>query len=207
VLSALAKARIVTPRLFLLDIMMPGEDGLDFCKRLRTMPQFASTPIIFVTAKVSEDDRVLGLECGADDYITKPFSPRELVARVKAALRKREPQPEVLKFGDLEVDTGAMTIRLAGQLVPMTTVEYRIVEALARSPRRVLTREQLLQASVGSDSCANPRAMDVYISRIRDKIEPIPRSPIYILTVRGAGYRFTDAAAALPTHSAGAPGD
>ena len=114
VISALAKAQVQPPSLFLLDIMMPGEDGLGFCQRLREMPEFKKTPIIFVTAKSSEDDRVLGFECGADDYITKPFSPRELVARVNAALRKHCDEPVALRFGELEIIPEAMRLLVRG---------------------------------------------------------------------------------------------
>ncbi len=190
VMSALAKAHVKPPALFLLDIMMPGEDGLGFCQRLRSMPEFNKTPIIFVTAKTSEDDRVLGFECGGDDYITKPFSPRELVARVKAALRKSETNTSLLRFAELEIDTAAMVLRVRGVERSLTTVEFRILEMLARSPGRVFSRERILQ-TVGSDALdANPRAVDAFISKIRAKIETDPRDPAYLLTVRGAGYRF-----------------
>ena len=189
-LSALAKARIQPPSLFLLDIMVPGEDGLEFCQRLRSMPEFSSTPIIFVTAKGSEDDRVLGFECGGDDYITKPFSPRELVARVKAALRKQGDDPAILRFGNLEIDTAAMLLRIRGEEKTLTTVEFRILEMLARSPGQIFSRERILR-TIGSDSFeSSPRAVDAFISKIRAKIEADPRYPTYLLTVRGAGYRF-----------------
>jgi DNA-binding response OmpR family regulator len=190
VLSALARARIQPPSLFLLDIMVPGEDGLEFCQRLRSMPEFSKTPIIFVTAKGSEDDRILGFECGGDDYITKPFSPRELVARVKAALRKLGDDPAILGFGELEIDTAAMLLRVRGVEKTLTTVEFRILEMLARSPGRIFSRERILR-SVGSDSFeSSPRAVDAFISKIRAKIEDDPHNPAYLLTVRGAGYRF-----------------
>ncbi len=190
VLSALAKARIQPPSLFLLDIMVPGEDGLEFCQRLRSMPEFSKTPIIFVTAKGSEDDRILGFECGGDDYITKPFSPRELVARVKAALRKQGDDPAILRFGDLEINTAAMLLRVRGVEKTLTTVEFRILEMLARSPGRVFSRERILR-TIGSDALeSSPRAVDAFISKIRAKIEDDPRSPAYLLTIRGAGYRF-----------------
>ena len=189
-LSALAKARIQPPSLFLLDIMVPGEDGLEFCQRLRSMPEFSNTPIIFVTAKGSEDDRVLGFECGGDDYITKPFSPRELVARVKAALRKQGDDPAILKFGDLAIDTAAMLLRVRGEEKTLTTVEFRILEMLARSPGRIFSRERILR-TIGSDSLeSSPRAVDAFISKIRAKIEDDPHNPAFLLTVRGAGYRF-----------------
>jgi len=189
-LSALARAKIQPPSLFLLDIMVPGEDGLEFCQRLRSMPEFSRIPIIFVTAKGSEDDRILGFECGGDDYITKPFSPRELVARVKAALRKQGDDPAILRSGDLEINTAAMLLRVRGAEKTLTTVEFRILEMLARSPGRVFSRERIL-STVGSDSVdTSPRAVDAFISKIRAKIEDDPHHPAYLLTVRGAGYRF-----------------
>ena len=190
VLSALAKAKVRPPSLFLLDIMLPGEDGLEFCQRLSSMPEFSKIPVIFVTAKGSEDDRILGLECGGDDYITKPFSPRELVARVKAALRKHGEDPAIVRIGDLEIDTAAMLLRVRGEEKTLTTVEFRILELLARSPGRIFSREGILR-TIGSDSFeSSPRAVDAFISKIRAKIENDPRNPIYLLTVRGAGYRF-----------------
>jgi DNA-binding response OmpR family regulator len=189
-LSALAKAKVQPPSLFLLDIMVPGEDGLEFCQRLRCMPEFSRTPIIFVTAKGSEEDRILGLECGGDDYITKPFSPRELVARVKAALRKQGEDPPILRFGELEIDTAAMLLRIRGAEKTLTTVEFRILEMLTRSPGRIFSRERILR-TLGSDSLeSSPRAVDAFISKIRAKIEDDPHNPAYLLTVRGAGYRF-----------------
>lgn len=140
--AALARAKVEPPSLFLLDIMMPGEDGLDLCLQLRAMPRFTAIPIIFVTAKASEDDRILGLECGGDDYITKPFSPRELVARVKAAFRDRRRESEVIKIGELEIDRAAMCLRVRGAAKPTTTVEFRILEALALSAGRVFSRDR-----------------------------------------------------------------
>ncbi len=195
VMSALAKAKVRPPSLFLLDIMMPGEDGLEFCQRLRAMPEFTRTPIIFVTARVSEDDRIRGLECGGDDYITKPFSPRELVARVHAALRRSQASPStlespVLRFGELEIDTAGMIVRQGGRETALTTAEFRILEMLGRSPGRVFNREQILRA-MGSETLeASPRAADAFISKIRAKIETDPRDPAYLQTVRGIGYRF-----------------
>ena len=209
VISALAKAKVQPPSLFLLDIMMSGEDGLEFCQRLRSMKEFGKTPIIFVSARGSEDDRILGLECGGDDYITKPFSPRELVARVKAALRKQGDDPAIVRVGDLEIDTAAMLLRVRGEEKILTTVEFRILEMLARSPGRIFSRERILR-TIGSDSSeSSPRAVDAFISKIRAKIEDDPRNPAYLLTIRGAGYRFAGASrrerdedAAVPDPSA-----
>ena len=134
--------------------------------------------------------REIGFECGGDDYITKPFSPRELVARVKAALRKQGDDPAILRFGDLEIDTAAMLLRVRGVEKTLTTVEFRILEMLARSPGRVFSRERILR-TIGSDAFeSSPRAVDTFISKIRARIEDDPRSPAYLLTIRGAGYRF-----------------
>jgi DNA-binding response OmpR family regulator len=190
VMSALARAKVEPPALFLLDIMMPGEDGLDFCVRLRSLPQFAATPIIFVTARTSEDDRLQGFECGGDDYITKPFSPRELVARVKAALRDRQRESDVVKIGDLEIDRAAMCLRVRGEVKPTTTVEFRIIEAFALAPGRVFSRDRILRIAGSNAAEVDSRTVDVFISRIRAKIEDDPRSPVYLQTVRGAGYRL-----------------
>jgi DNA-binding response OmpR family regulator len=190
VISALAKARVHPPSLFLLDIMMPGEDGLGFCQHLRGMPEFKKTPIIFVTAKTSEDDRVLGFECGADDYITKPFSPRELVARVHAALRRHDDELAILRIGDLEIHPEAMRLRVRGSEKLLTTSEFRLLEMMARSPGRVFSRERIMRAIGTNIQESSPRAIDAFISKIRAKIEDDPRFPTYLLTVRGAGYRF-----------------
>ena len=188
--AALSRAAEVVPALLLLDIMLPGEDGLELCRRIRKTPELSATPIIFVTAKISEEDRLRGFECGADDYITKPFSPRELVARVRVALRRSNNRPVVLKFGNFEVDTGAMALRVRGREQKTTAMEFRILEALVRSPGRVFSRERLLQLAGSDARDASPRTIDVYVSRIREKIEPDPEHPRYVHTVRSAGYRF-----------------
>ena len=188
----LPEAEKETPALFLLDIMVPGADGLDICRRIRNTPALAATPVIFLTAKSSEADRVVGLELGADDYVTKPFSPRELVARVKAVLRRfeRPLAPAVLKVGDLEIDSGAMTLAVRGKAVETTATEFRLLEYLARHVGRVFTRDQLLDAVWRDTAYVTPRSVDVYVRRIREKIEPDPENPRYLRTVRGAGYRF-----------------
>jgi len=178
--------------LFLLDIMVPGGDGLEVCRRIRQSATLAPTPVIFLTAKSSEADRVVGLELGADDYITKPFSPREMVARVKAVLRRfeRPLAPSVVKVGDLEIDSGAMTLSVRGRSVETTATEFRLLEYLARHVGRVFTRDQLLDAVWRDTSYVTPRSVDVYVRRIREKIERDPESPRHLRTVRGAGYRF-----------------
>jgi DNA-binding response OmpR family regulator len=188
----LADAERKAPDLFLLDIMVPGGDGLDLCRRIRRNPALSSTPVIFLTARTSESDRVLGLELGADDYITKPFSPRELIARVKAVLRRfeRPSAPAQLLFDDVEIDANAMQVRVRGELMTTTATEFRLLEYLARHPGRVFSRDHLLDAVWGDARFVTPRSVDVYVRRIREKIETDAENPRYLVTVRGAGYRF-----------------
>ncbi len=180
------------PALFLLDIMVPGGDGLDVCKRLRKHPALSSVPIIFLTARAGENDRVLGLEVGADDYITKPFSTRELVARVRAVLRRFE-RPDavsVIRFEEVIIDANAMQLTVRGEVMPTTATEFRLLDYLARHPGRVFSRDHLLDAVWGDARFVTPRSVDVYVSRIREKIEADPENPRHLKTVRGAGYRF-----------------
>jgi two-component system phosphate regulon response regulator PhoB len=180
------------PALFLLDIMVPGGDGLDVCRRLRSHSALSSVPIIFLTARAGENDRVLGLELGADDYITKPFATRELVARVRAVLRRFE-RPDtisVIRFEEIIIDANAMQLTVRGQVLPTTATEFRLLDYLARHPGRVFSRDHLLDAVWGDARFVTPRSVDVYISRIREKIEVDPENPRYLKTVRGAGYRF-----------------
>ncbi|HUK86830.1 MAG TPA: response regulator transcription factor [Terriglobales bacterium] len=188
----LAEAERERPTLMLLDIMVPGGDGLELCRRIRKSTHLAGTPVIFLTAKTGETDRVVGLELGADDYVTKPFSPRELVARVKAVLRRFEqPLPtSMVKVGEIEIDGGAMTLRIRGKMVPTTATEFRLLDYLARHAGRVFTRDQLLDAVWRDTHYVTPRSVDVYVRRVREKIEPDPEQPRYLRTVRGAGYRF-----------------
>lgn len=180
------------PSLFLLDIMVPGGDGLDLCRRLRQNPVLSVVPIIFLTARAAENDRVLGLDAGADDYITKPFSTRELLARVKAVLRRfeRPASPSVVKFEGIEIDAGAMQLRVNGELVTTTATEFRLLDYLARHPGRVFSRDHLLDAVWGDARFVTPRSVDVYVRRIREKIEADAEEPRYLKTMRGAGYRF-----------------
>ena len=180
------------PALFLLDIMVPGGDGLDVCRRLRSHPGLSSVPIIFLTARAGENDRVLGLEMGADDYITKPFSTRELVARVRAVLRRFE-RPDsisVISFEEVVIDANAMQLTVRGAVIPTTATEFRLLDYLARHPGRVFSRDHLLDAVWGDARFVTPRSVDVYVSRIREKIEADPENPRHLKTVRGAGYRF-----------------
>lgn len=180
------------PSLFLLDIMVPGGDGLDLCRRLRQNPALSIVPIIFLTARAAENDRVHGLELGADDYITKPFGTRELIARVKAVLRRfeRPTAPSLVKFDNIEIDAGAMQLRVGGELVTTTATEFRLLDYLARHPGRVFSRDHLLDAVWGDARFVTPRSVDVYVRRIREKIELDPETPRFLKTMRGAGYRF-----------------
>ena len=180
------------PALFLLDIMVPGGDGLDVCRRLRAHAALSTTPIIFLTARAGENDRVLGLEMGADDYITKPFSTRELLARVKAVLRRfeRPSTPSVISFDDVIIDANAMQLKVHGELTTTTATEFRLLDYLARHPGRVFSRDHLLDAVWGDARFVTPRSVDVYVRRIREKIEKDAEDPRYLKTVRGAGYRF-----------------
>jgi two-component system alkaline phosphatase synthesis response regulator PhoP len=190
--EALRLTRRDQPDLIVLDLMLPGVDGLDVCRRLR---QESGVPIIMLTARVEEADRIVGLELGADDYVTKPFSPRELVARVRATLRRTSGQvgpPSVLRTGDFELDTAAMTAIVAGQEVNLTSTEFQLLAAMIRQPGRIYSREQLLEAIHGVAFDGYDRSVDSHIKNLRRKIEPDPRSPRYIQTVYGVGYRFMD---------------
>jgi two-component system alkaline phosphatase synthesis response regulator PhoP len=166
-------------------------NGIDVARSLRRTSQ---VPIIMVTARVEESDRLRGLEVGADDYITKPFSPRELVARVRAVLRRANPAPppDVIRIADLVIDVPRMAVSRHGGAVDLTTTEFQLLSALARQPGRVFTRAQLLDAIQGDDGEAFDRAIDAHVKNIRRKLEPDPRSPRYLLTVYGVGYKCLD---------------
>jgi two-component system phosphate regulon response regulator PhoB len=165
---------------------------MDVCRRLRQNPALSTVPIIFLTARAGENDRVAGLELGADDYITKPFATRELVARVNAVLRRfeRPTAPSVTKFDQIEIDANAMELKVNGELTTTTATEFRLLDYLARHPGRVFSRDHLLDAVWGDARFVTPRSVDVYVRRIREKIENDPEAPRYLKTVRGAGYRF-----------------
>jgi two-component system phosphate regulon response regulator PhoB len=190
--TVIAEAERQRPTVFILDIMVPGKDGLDLCRQIRGTQSLAAVPVIFLTAKSSEADRILGLELGGDDYIAKPFSPRELVARVKAVLRRFErPLSQTpVKVGGIEIDPGAMTLIVDGRITTTTATEFRLLDYFARHIGRVFTRDQLLDSVWRDTSYVTPRSVDVYVRRIREKIEPDPENPRYLKTVRGAGYRF-----------------
>ncbi len=190
--SVIEEALTTPPALFLLDIMIPGSDGIELCRHIRQTKLLAGIHIIFLTAKTAEVDRIKGLELGGDDYITKPFSPRELVARVRAVLRSTADsvESEVLRFGEIEIDASSMIVRVGGRTIATTTREFRLLDYLARHATRVFTRDQLLDAVWTEGSFVTPRSVDVYVRRLREKIEPDPDSPTYLKTVRGIGYRF-----------------
>ena len=190
--TLIEEAKKQKPSLFLLDIMVPGADGFELCRRIRETAELAMTPVIFLTAKTGEPDRVLGFELGADDYISKPFSPREMVARVKAVLRRfeRPLAPDVVRFEDLEIDSSAMILTVRGKPIATTATEFRLLDYLARHPGRVFSRDQLLDAVWRETAFVTPRSVDVYVRRLREKIEIDPEQPQYLRTVRGAGYRF-----------------
>ncbi len=181
------------PDALLLDLMLPDGDGLDFTRELRSDARTRRLPLLMLTARGEPMDRIVGLELGADDYLPKPFEPRELLARVKALLRRAAPEAgddEVLRFGRLEVDLGARQARLAGQPCDLTSHQFELLTVLARSPGRVLTRDQIMDALKGHPLEAFDRSIDVHISRIRALIEDDPKNPKRVLTVRGAGYVF-----------------
>jgi DNA-binding response OmpR family regulator len=185
------EARRERPRLFLLDIMIPGPNGLDLCRQIRRNELLRNALIVFLTAKGTEAERVHGLESGADDYISKPFSPRELVARVRALLRRgQESLPSVVTIGHLEIDSPGMSVKVHGQKIATTAREFQLLDYLIRNAGRVFTRDQLLDAVWGDTSHVTSRSIDVYVRRIRKKIELEPDQPRYLKTVHGAGYRF-----------------
>lgn len=190
--NIISDAERLPPALFLLDIMVPGGSGLDVCRRLRNRNALSTVPIIFLTARAGENDRVTGLELGADDYITKPFSTRELLARVKAVLRRfeRPTAPSIIEFDEVVIDANAMQLNVRGELVTTTATEFRLLDYLARHPGRVFSRDHLLDAVWGDARFVTPRSVDVYVRRIREKIERDAEDPCYLITVRGAGYRF-----------------
>jgi DNA-binding response OmpR family regulator len=178
-----------------LDLMLPGIDGLEVCRRLRALSgASADVPVLMLTARGDAADRVVGLELGADDYLPKPFEPRELLARLRAVLRRgRTRNPDVLRFGRLDIDRAAHTLRLDGEAREITSYQFALLIALAENAGRVLTREQLMDQAKGAPLEAFDRSIDVHVSRIRQAIEDDPKHPRRIITVRGAGYLFAKA--------------
>lgn len=181
------------PDLLLLDIMLPDEDGLTICRQLRADHRLKSLPVVFLTARGEEVDRIVGLEIGADDYVVKPFSPRELVARVKAVLRRQsrsDENIEVVEIRGLRLDPGTQDVTVRGEPIELSALEFKLLYFLACHPRQIFSRERLLDEVWGRDCSVTLRTVDVHIRRLREKVEAQPENPEYIGTVRGAGYRL-----------------
>lgn len=188
--GAIELCRKTRPDLILLDIMLPDSDGLDICKGIRNDPDLAPIPIIFLTARASETDRIIGLEVGANDYVVKPFSIRELIARIKLQFRNQAQPARVLEAGGIELDRTSCQVRVNGTPLALTATEFRLLEFLMSRPGAVFSREQLLNAVWGQDRAITDRAVDVYVLRLRQKVERDPANPIMIHSVRGFGYTF-----------------
>lgn len=187
--AACRRAKETAFDLIILDVMIPKMDGFAVCRELRRSG--LRTPIIMLTAKTHEAEKVLGLELGADDYVTKPFSPMELRARVKAVLRRGEDQrPDVYRFGDCEVDFIRFEVRRSGEAVSLTPIEFKLLAAFIRHRGRVLTRDELLNLAWGPGTFITDRVVDTHITNLRKKIEPAPSEPRFVVGVRGVGYRF-----------------
>jgi two-component system response regulator MtrA len=185
--EALDAFRSSRPDLVLLDLMLPGKDGIEVCRQIRAE---SGTPIVMLTAKSDTVDVVLGLESGADDYVVKPFKPKELVARVRARLRRvDDPAPEVLEIGDVTIDVAGHSVRRDGQMIGLTPLEFDLLVALARKPWQVFTREVLLEQVWGYRHAADTRLVNVHVQRLRSKIEKDPERPEIVVTVRGVGYK------------------
>lgn len=188
--AALAAFQREKPDFLILDLNLPGMDGLDVCKAIR---RDSNIPILMLTARVEEADRLVGLELGADDYVLKPFSPREVVARVRTIFRRATAEPvtpEIIRVGQLVIDLGQHTVSLAGQAVDLTPTEFYILVALARQPRRVFTRLQIMEQAQGDAFEGYERTIDAHIKNLRLKLEPNPKKPVYIQTVFGLGYKL-----------------
>jgi DNA-binding response OmpR family regulator len=190
--EALDLCRQARPDLVLLDIMLPGMDGLEVFQALKANAGLRQAPVIFLTARASETDRVVGLELGANDYIVKPFSIRELLVRVRIQLAARNPRLDLLKSGPLELDRGSCKVFLRGQPVNLTATEFRLLEHLMRSPGQVFNRDRLLDAVWGQGRSVMERTVDAYIVRLRNKLEAEPDNPRFIQSLRGVGYSFQE---------------
>jgi two-component system alkaline phosphatase synthesis response regulator PhoP len=188
--EAARRARQTAFDLILLDVMLPGKDGFEVCRELRRAG--LRTPILMLTAKTQEAEKVLGFELGADDYVTKPFGTRELRARIKALLRRAsaEPAVETYRFGDVEVDFERGELRRHGQALELTPIEFKLLALFVRARGRVMSRDRLLAGAWGPDTYASDRIVDNHIANLRRKIEPDPANPIYLRNLRGLGYRF-----------------
>ena len=190
--GAMDRVREVSPDLILLDVMLPDGDGFTFCRELRAEPSLADVPVLFLTARGEDADKVLGLEIGGDDYITKPFSPRELLARVKAHLRRRQaaPEDESKAYGPFLLHISSRRAFLDGKPLRLTATEFRFLEFFMSNPGKVFRREQILSSIWGEGHHVTPRNVDVHIRRLRERIEASPDKPQWLQTVRGFGYRF-----------------
>ncbi len=194
--SAVHRFVNLRPDVVVLDLMLPGTDGWEVCRRIR---ERSRCPVVMLTARDGVEDRVQGLELGADDYVTKPFSPRELVARIRAVLRRhRWGGREVVRVGDLVVDFRRRRVRRSGRAVQLTATEWKLLEALASQPGHVLTRWQIIDRVYGESFEGFERTVDVHVKNLRQKLEPNPQQPQYVLTVHGVGYKF-----ARPSHGTG----
>ncbi len=194
--AALSLARSVEPDLLILDLMLPGKDGFEVTRAIRADPVLSLTPILMLTARVDDVDKIVGLEIGADDYVTKPFNPREVVARVKALLRRsaaRDLARRVLEAGDLVLDLDRRELFVKGEALCLTRTEFNILEALMRNPGYVMPRDQLLEKAMGYAYEGLGRTLDTHVRNLRKKIEADPENPAYVRTVYGIGYRFMGA--------------
>jgi DNA-binding response OmpR family regulator len=199
--AALERARSAKPDLIVLDVMLPLVDGLDVCRILRTE---SDVPILLLTARTTEEDMLLGLDLGADDYLTKPYSPRELTARVRALLRRSKKAggaagPVVLRVGEVELDTARFEVRVAGRAVTLTAKEFAVLETLAREPGRVFTRAQILERVFGFDRDVQERTVDAHVMNLRRKLETDPGRVGHLETVYGRGYRLADGSGSTPS--------
>ena len=190
--SAMAQVRRSAPDLVVLDIELPKLNGMEVCRQIRGEKSLQRLPILMLTGRGDEMDRVLGLELGADDYVTKPFSPRELVARIKAVLRRAEPDIEEkpVQVRNLQMDPASYRVTRNGNQIVLSTLEFRLLYYLASHANRVFSRDQLLDAVWGAERFVTPRSVDVYIQRLREKVEEDPENPVFLKTQRGAGYLF-----------------
>ncbi|MBL8238640.1 MAG: response regulator transcription factor [Bryobacterales bacterium] len=195
--GAVELCRRERPDLIILDIMLPDSDGLEICRSIRSHPELASLPVIFLTARATETDRIVGLELGANDYIVKPFFVRELIARIKIQFRGQVTPVRTLKSGGLELDRSSCRVYLHGAELTLTATEFRLLEFLMSRPGVVFSREQLLNAVWGHDRAVTDRTVDVYILRLRQKVEPDAANPTYVRSVRGFGYSFNEGAAVI----------
>ena len=193
--TAVHTLRRERPDLMLLDLMLPDRDGWDITRLVRTDPTLAQIPIIMLTARVDDTDKIIGLEMGADDYVTKPYNPREVVARVRARLRKHggeSEQPPILRAGGVALDIGRREVQVDGEPIPLTPTEFDLLQVLMENTGYVFTRRQLISRALGTDYEGIDRTLDSHIRNLRQKIEPNPKEPVFIHTVYGVGYRFEE---------------